>query len=363
MDHFLLLNFIQRFSYLQQYLIITSFFFILLLFFYRWWCLILFPISTLLVHWIIKRLSRSDQSPLKFSGYLYKFLLRKPSIHPTEQSYAAVHQALEDEYKKYTKAIIGRYICIWYCPSISIDRDFLDELDCLFLEIIDRLSTRVQSLDIHQIIRLTINLGQKHVQQYLYAVDSYQRQHRQNRLSDSKVEEFSRIIGFHPALVANDAHAYFKAWVELLLTEFLPEKVQLYSVSRPIRELLTQILVNCVFLRLFEEFSQPRMIYYLLTILLEDDEQKKNAEKNENSFISSTEMSDQPNEQDSVDLTDEKSLLKDDNSRTPLEKIIYSATIISIDTAYNPMSGAGYTVYIIQVSRDWIDNHGEMLLV
>lgn len=349
MYHLFVLNFIQQFSYLQQYLIIASFFFILLLFFYRWWCLLAFPISTFLVHWLIKRLSRSDQSPLKFFGYLYKYLLRKPSIPLTEQSRAILRETFTDEYKKYTKAIIGRYICIWYCPFISIDRDFLDELECLFLETFHQVSNRVQSLDIHEIIRLLINLAQKHVQQYLHAVDSYKKQHRQNRSSESEVEEFSRLIGFHPSLVKNDSHAYFKAIVELLVTEFLPEKVRVYSGSRPTRELLTQILVNSVFLRLFEEFSQPRMIYYLLTILLEDDEQKNNVEINEDSFISSTEISDQHSEQDSVELTDERSSQNNDLRKTPLEKIIYSATIITTDTAYNSMSGAAYTVYIIQV--------------
>ena len=72
-------------------------------------------------------------------------------------------------------------------------------------------------------------------------------------------------------------------------------------------------------------------------------------EINEDSFISTTEISDQHSEQDSVELTDERSSQNDGHRKTPLEKIIYSATIITTDTAYNSMSGAAYTVYIIQV--------------
>ena len=346
MYHQLLFNFIRQFSYLQQYLIITSFFFIPLYIFQYWWCLIFVPLSTFLVHWLIKRLSRSNHTPIKSSGYLYKFF--RPTNHPTEASIEAVQKDLEEEYAKYIKSIIGRYICIWYNPFISTDQDFLDQLRDLLLESIHRVVDRLKTLDTHELFRLIINLQQKHVQQYLYAVDSYRKQHRQNRLSESAVEEFSRVIGFHPSLGRKDFHGYFRAFVELFLTEFLPEKVQIYSACRPAREILTQILVNCVFLPLFNEFSKPRMIYYLVTILLENDEQKNNADMDEDAFMPSTELGDQPNEQE---LIDGRSFHTDENRQPPAEKIIYSATIISVDTAYNPMSGAAYTVYIIQVRR------------
>ena len=41
----------------------------------------------------------------------------------------------------------------------------------------------------------------------------------------------------------------------------------------------------------------------------------------------------------------------DQPRKARLERIIYSATIISTDTAFSSMSGAAYTVYIIQVRR------------
>lgn len=347
MYHLLLFNFIRQFSYLQQYLILTSFFFIPLYIFQYWWCLIFLPLSTYLAHWCIKKLTHSHQPPIKSSGYLYKFLRSSPL--PTDASIDTLPQDLEDEYIKYTKSIIGRYICIWYCPFISTDQDFLDQLQYLLLETIHRVRDRLITLDTHELFRLIINLQQKHVQQYLYAVDSYRKQHRLNRLSESPVEEFSRVIGFHPSLARNDFHGYFRAFVELFLTEFLPEHAQIYSSCRPVREILTQILVNCVFLRVFHEFSQPQMIYYLIAIVLENDEQKSNTEIDEDSYMSSTELADQSNEQEITDSINEEHFRIDEHHRSSVEKIIYSAMIISVDTAYNPMFGAAYTVYIIQV--------------
>jgi hypothetical protein len=66
-------------------------------------------------------------------------------------------------------------------------------------------------------------------------------------------------------------------------------------------------------------------------------------------------MIDTQNERESITSTDDLIGQSNQNDEQPvsrLERIIYSATIISIDTAYNPMSGAAYTVYIIQVRDD-----------
>ncbi len=355
MYHRFLLHFIQRFSYLQQYLIISSISLIFLFIFHYWWCIFLLPFSTILVNFTIKRLSRSNQSPLKFSGHLYNLLFRKRSNDTKGKAINTYETSIDKEYDIYVRTILARYICIWYYPLISTDPDFLNELRIIFTSILNRLNDRLSSLDIYDIIRQLIDLKQKHMEQYLYSLDSYRKQCKQNRISKSVDREFSQIIGYHNSIAKNDIHAYFKALVELLITELLPETIHLYSTSRPGREFLTEILVNCIFLSLFNQFSKPRMIYYLLVVLLESDEQKQAYEANENSLIIQPEMIDTQNERESITSTDDLIGQSNQNDEQPvsrLERIIYSATIISIDKAYNPMSGAAYTVYIIQVRDD-----------
>jgi hypothetical protein len=95
-------------------------------------------------------------------------------------------------------------------------------------------------------------------------------------------------------------------------------------------------------------------------ILLESEEQRKAYETNENSLIIQPEMVDTQNETESITLNgdfSEQSNQIEEQRASRLERIIYSATIISINTAYNPMSGAAYTVYIIQVR----DNRSRLL--
>jgi len=356
MYHRLLFNFLQRFSYLQQYLIILSLSLILLLIFHHWWCIFLLPLSTIFANLIIKRLSRNNQSPLKFSGYVYNLLIRKRSIKQDDHIQKPLHPyeiQIAKECHTYIKTIIARYICVWYYPLISTDQDFPNDLIVIFNIILNRLNDRLKLLNTYDTIRLLINLKQKHIEQYLYTLDSYRKQRKQNRISKSLVEEFSQLIGFHSSIIKNDTHAYLKALVELLLTDLIPESFHIYSASRPGRELLTQILVNCIFLPLLNQFSKPRMIYYLLVILLETDEQKKAFETNENSLIKPSEIIDNQDEKEEcIPLTEnfrDQTNQDCDQPAPRLEKIIYSATIISCDTAYNSMSGAAYTVYIIQV--------------
>jgi hypothetical protein len=218
--------------------------------------------------------------------------------------------------------------------------------------ILNRLNDRFKSLNSYHLIRSIIHLKQKHMEQYLYTVDSYRKQRKQTRISKTLVEEFGQIIGFHDSIKKNDIHAYLKGIVELLLTDLLPESFHIYSGSRPGREFLTQILVNGIFLPLFNQFSKPRMIYYLFAILLETEEQKQSFQNDENSFIKQSETMKNLNVRESVTLTedfDDQPPQIDSRRISRLEKIIYSATIISCDTAYNSRSGAAYTVYIIQV--------------
>jgi len=263
--------------------------------------------------------------------------------------------SIEKEFDTYIRTIIARYICVWYYPLISTDQEFPNDLTIIFKIILNRLSDRLKSLTIYDIIRLIINLKQKHMEQYLHALDSYRKQRKQNRISKSLVDEFSQTIGFHGSLSKNDIHAYLKALVELILTDLIPESFYIYSNSHPGREFLTQILVNCIFLPLFKQFSQPRMIYYLIVILLETDEQKQNFQINENSLIIESEIINDQTEKESVILTEDfcgQTNHDDDRHGSRLERIIYSATIISSDTAYNSMSGAAYTAYIIQVINE-----------
>ncbi|CAF2910667.1 unnamed protein product [Rotaria sp. Silwood2] len=357
MSHRFLLYFIQRFSLFQQYLIILSVSLFLLVIFNHWWYILLLPLSTILANFAIKRLCRNNQSPLKFSGHIYNVLIRKRLYKQDDNTENTIHTCnsyettIHKEYDTYIRTIIARYICVWYYPLISTDQEFPEDLMIIFHIILNRLNDQFKLLKSHDIIRLIINSKQKHMEEYLRAHDSYRKQRKPNRLSKSLVEEFSQINGFHRAIISNDIHAYIRALVELLLTNLIPESFQIYSGSRTGREFLTQIIVNCIFLPLFNQFSKPRMIYYLIILLWETEEEKKSFETNENSLIKQSKTNINENENGPVTLTEQLTDQQnhDDEPRsTRLERIIYSATIISCDTAYDSMFGAAYTVYLIQ---------------
>ncbi|CAF1134037.1 unnamed protein product [Rotaria sordida] len=359
MSDYLLLNFIHRFSLLQQYFIIILISFILLLIFNHWWYILLLPVSTILANFTIKRLCRDNQIPLKFSGHIYNLLIRKRSYKQDDNIEKTIHTInsyetiIHKEYDTYIRTIIARYICVWYYPLISTDQEFPEDLMIIFNIILNRLNDQFKLLKSYDIIRLIIDLKQKHMKQYLHAHDSYEKQRKPNRISKSVVEEFSQINGFHRSITNNDIHAYFKALVELLLTNLMPESFQIYSGSRTGREFLTQIIVNCIFLPLFNQFSQPKMLYYLIVLLWESEEQKNSFEINKNSLTKQSEINLNENENQSVtlieNLIDQTNHDGDDEPRSiRLEHIIYSATIISWDTAYGPMFGGAYTAYIIQ---------------
>ncbi|CAF3067346.1 unnamed protein product [Rotaria sp. Silwood2] len=357
MSHRFLLYFIQRFSLFQQYLIILSVSLFLLVIFNHWWYILLLPLSTILANFAIKRLCRNNQSPLKFSGHIYNVLIRKRLYKQDDNTENTIHTCnsyettIHKEYDTYIRTIIARYICVWYYPLISTDQEFPEDLMIIFHIILNRLNDQFKLLKSHDIIRLIINSKQKHMEEYLRAHDSYRKQRKPNRLSKSLVEEFSQINGFHRAIISNDIHAYIRALVELLLTNLIPESFQIYSGSRTGREFLTQIIVNCIFLPLFNQFSKPRMIYYLIILLWETEEEKKSFETNENSLIKQSKTNINENENGPVTLTEQLTDQQnhDDEPRsTRLERIIYSATIISCDTASDSMFGAAYTVYLIQ---------------
>ncbi|UJR36998.1 hypothetical protein I4U23_029706 [Adineta vaga] len=352
--HFLL-NLIQQFSLLQQYLIIVSISLIFVLIFHHWWCIFFLPLSTILTSFAIKRLSRPDQSPFKLSGYLYNLLLRKRSITSNENTDATSHSyeiSIQKECDTYIRTIIARYICVWYYPLISTDQEFPEDLMIIFNIILNRLNDRFKSLNSHDMIRLLINLKQKHLEQYLYALDSYEKQSKHNPSSKSVVEEFFHLIGFHRSMINNDIHAYLKALVELVLTDLAPESFHIYSGSHTGREFLTQLVVNCVFLPLLNQFSNPQLLYYLIVCLFENEEQNRNDKIAEQSSLTSTELMSAHQDEDQPailsEVFDEQSNLNDGRRISRLERIIYSVTIISCDTAYNARTGGAYTVYIMQ---------------
>lgn len=366
MYYHVLLNFIRRFSYLQQYILILSLSLILFIIFNRWYYIFLLPLSTFLTKYLINRISRSNQSPLKFSGNIYKRLFRKQSIKKVKEDEPIVDDSneiiiakdvqetpLEKEFRKYFQTIIARYICVWYYPLISTDQSFTKELENIFKIIIKNLIERFKILNIHDLIRLIINLKQKHLEQYLYTVDSFKKQRKHNRISQTIVEEFSQLIGLHSSINKNDIYAYLRAVVELLITSLIPENMYIYSDSRPGREFLTQILVNCIFVPLLNEFSKPQMLYRLFIILLESEEQKQSYELNEKSSSEQLEATDEHQHEQPTSILikhfNNQNNQKFDRRESLFEKIIYSASIISCDKAYNAMSGAAYTVYIIEV--------------
>lgn len=361
------LNFVQRFSFLQQYLIILSICLIFLVINNYVWCIFLLPLSTIIAYFIIKSLSRGTQKAIVFPGDLYEFYLRKRTIKSVDNEINALQtnkSSLEHEFDIYVRMIVALYISVWYYPHISTDQEFLDDLKGLFPMILNRVNDRLKSLNVYELIRRIIKLKQNHIEQYLQTLDSYKKQCRSNRISKNLVEEFSNRVGFHQCLIKNDIHTYLRAIVELLLTDLLPESFQFYSGSRAGRELLTQMLTNTIFLPLFHKFSQPKTIFFLIVTLWESDEEKKFYENQEHQ----TTISSNENECNSIEKETEKSNEEfqhlnenQENQRRKFEQIIYSATIISADRSYDENSGAAYTDYIIQVNFVSIATKNEML--
>ena len=218
--------------------------------------------------------------------------------------------------------------------------------------VLNRFNDRVKSLNIYGLSRLVINLLQSHVEQYLETLDSYRKQRKPNRISKSLGNEFAQRIGFHSALTKNDLHSYVKAVVELFLTDLLPESFELYAGSRTGREFLTQILTNSIFLPLFHQISQPKMIYYIIVLLWETDEQKRLFDSEESSLPAALERDPDPHDEEPARLTEDfgDQPVNGDHQEASLERVIYSATIHSTDLTYNSRSGAAYTVYTIQVN-------------
>ena len=351
----LLLDFIQRFSFLQQYLIILTLSFVSLLIFRHWWYILLLPLSTILASVAIKRLSRRNQSPFRLSGHAYNLLIRKRSSTPGDDPNRPSHSyeaAIQKECDTYIRTIIARYISVWYYPLISTDQEFPEDLTIIFSVIVNRLNDRLKSLNSYDIIRLLINLKQQHMDQFLHALDSYNKQRKHNPTSKSVVEEFSQLIGFHRSIVKNDVHAYLKALVELFLTELVPESFHIYAGSHTGREFLTQLVVNCVFVPLLNQFSNPRMIYYVIVLLFESEEQQSAWKTNERPLSA-------PRKSRTNRREDQPALLREDfgerqdstheRRASRLERIIYSVTIVSCETAFNARSGGAYTVYVMQV--------------
>jgi len=358
MFHNLLLNILQRFSYLQQYLIVFLFALIPLILLNYWWCIILLPISTVSIKLFIQRLSNPNRRPWKFSGYLYKFLFRH-RVNSQQKQIESIENSIDNELDEFVRTILDRYITIWY-DTISPNQQFPHDIQTIFKDFIIRLQICLKGLNYHDLIRSIINRKCLHLEQYLRTIDSYRKQRRRNRLSNSVVEEFSRLIGLHPALARNDMHSYLKALVKLILTQFLPDSLYVYSTSRLGQEFLTQLLVNCIFQPLMREFSKPRTIYTLLILLLETEDERKNFQENENSFDEQTELNTELNGKQSKaqnDSFDDSSTSTDDRQTNGSEKIIYSATILSCETAYNSVSGAAYTAYIIHVDKQKKTNY------
>ena len=355
MLHHILFNFIQCFSFIQQYFIILSLSFIFVILFSHWWCIILLPLSTIIANLIIRRLSDNHSLPLKCSGYIYSFLIRRKRNHNRLKSINesnSYETLIQKECDVYIRTIIARYVGTWYYSFISTDQDFPQDLIIIFRIILHRLSDRLKIVKSYDIIRLIINLKQRHIEQYLRSSDLYRKQRKSTRISKSFIEEFSQTIGFHHAIVNNDIPAYLKALVELLLTDLLPESFHIYSVSKTGREFLTQIIVNCIFLPLLNQFSKPRMIYYMIILLWETEKQKTYFETNENSLRKQTKSTINPIQNEHIMNFYDQSNHNNETAITSLERVIYSATILSYDTLYDSMFGAPYTVYIIQVREN-----------
>ncbi|CAF0949390.1 unnamed protein product [Adineta ricciae] len=350
MYHHLLFHFIQQFSLLQQYLIILSLSFIILLVFRYWWCIFLLPLSTICASFAIKHLRQSGRRPFKISGYIYNLLFK--ANQNADHSSQGYEISIQKECDTYIRTIVARYICVWYYPLVSTDQEFPEDLMILFNIILNRLNDRLKSLNSYDLTRLLVNLEQKHLEQYLHALDSYEKQRKHNPSSRSIVEEYSHLIGFHRSMINNDTHAYLKALVELFLTDLVPESFHMYSGSHTGREFLTQLVVHCVFLPLLNEFSNPQMLYYLIVRLFETEESKLNEKTDEHTFsVQTNPTSGQHDEIQpavSKENLDEHVNLNDERRMSRLERIIYSVTIISCDIAYNARTGGAYTVYIMQ---------------
>jgi hypothetical protein len=75
----LLSQFVRRFSFLQQYIIILSLCLPCLILCRCWWYILLLPLSTIIVYNLAQRLAHAQKSPLTFTGHLYDHVVRKRS--------------------------------------------------------------------------------------------------------------------------------------------------------------------------------------------------------------------------------------------------------------------------------------------
>ncbi|CAF1199843.1 unnamed protein product [Adineta ricciae] len=315
-----------------------------------WWCIFLLPLSTICASFAIKHLCRSGRSPFKISGYIYNLLFK--ANQNSDHSSQGYEISIQKECDTYIRIIVARYICVWYYPLVSTDQEFPEDLMIIFNIMLNRLNDRLKSLNSYDLTRLLVNLEQKHLEQYLHALDSYEKQRKHNPSSKSIVEEYSHLIGFHRSMINNDTHVYLKALVELFLTDLVPESFHMYSGSHTGREFLTQLVVHCVFLPLLNEFSNPQMLYYLIVRLFETEESKLNEKTDEHTFSIQTEPISGQHDKIQPEVLredlDEHVNLNDGRRISRLERIIYSVTIISCDIAYNARTGGAYTVYIMQ---------------
>ena len=206
-------------------------------------------------------------------------------------------------------------------------------------------------MNLQQFISRVFTLQNSHVSQYLKSVEYFRKNSKNNRIGETIEDEFGQYIGFHPALVKDDLHGYLKAIVELFLTDLLPTPFYIYSASRLGREFLSEVLIQAIVLRLFNRFSDPNMLYYLITILWETEEQKiyyENLKNHSASNLVSIDRSDSNiSQEESGDQQHDNNFSAESISIN--EQIIYSATIIRAILTHDKVSGASYTEYIIQV--------------
>ncbi|CAF1601286.1 unnamed protein product, partial [Didymodactylos carnosus] len=277
---------------------------------------------------------------------------------------------LGKEYDSYIRTIIERYVNVWYYPLISTQQDFPYDLHLLISTMSNSIIERLKQLNAIELTTHLFRLQQHHMNNYLKTLDAYRVQRKTNRHHQqilSIEDQFEHNIGFHSAIRRrDDEYRYLRGIVELLFTQYLPDTFYAYS-SLACKEFIRQILVNSIFLPVIDTLSKPQMLYHLIIILWGTNEDKLDEQQLE--VKSKVKPKHEENSNDECPSEDNNELFQSIDEQTtnsttmdikthalenhrPLscEHIIYSADLVSCERAYDSISGAPYTIYVIHVS-------------
>lgn len=344
------LNYVQSFSYLQQYLIICSSISLISVWFGSVWCSIFLPVGSLFGFVLVKKGISLDKglsiSLFDFYNSFVEWREKQKREQSSAENDAVFAERLKAEREIFVEKICEKYF-FWYKKFLSEDERFPTELKAIFRSIFERLEFRLKNIELSDATRRIFKLKTFHVEHCLKSFDLFNRQRKFQRTSENVEEEFSANFSFHWSISKNDPNSHIKAIVDFILTDLLPERFLLFSTP-PARELITEILTNALFLPLVYRFSQPENVFFLIATIFENEQQRKIEESLDEDFPfsrtdfqqTSTQISDDP-----LDKNDEKFVSNNGNQ----QRIIFQAKITGNSNVSDEFSGANFTVYLIEV--------------